>query len=229
MLVMTSRKAITQSFSPSFNYHKILGRHNEEAYDKSFRPGDQYALQNGSVTVAEIIEQRVGIDRCDCTTHTSFALALMETAKFDWRRTDSHEWEVGRWPGLRLTLLAQPEWGEYRPHFAICPFPRNGHDVPFILLMALGGRIESSFLHTGDASVTLFYLTIEQVRRDVTACAHRAFDLALRLQHPHLEARYVRECPKAASTLPCMKSMMEIQCRFMSPMSGFQPPIALTE
>src|SRR5262245_22095429 len=176
--------------------------------------------------MAEIIEQHVGIDRCEGALQTLFALTLMEQGKFEWRCRDGHEWEVGRWPGLRLTLLAQPEWGPHRPHFAICPFPGNGNEVPFILFMALGGRIESSYLHTGDASVTLLHLTIEQVRRDVAACAHRVFELAVTLQRPHLEARFAGWGRDVLTNLPCMKSLMKRQCSFIAPMSSFQHPLA---
>ena len=179
--------------------------------------------------MAENIEQRLGIDRCDGPLHTFFALALVEIAKFDWRGNDSHEWEVGRWPGLRLTLLAQPEWGPHRPHFAICPLPGNANEVPFILLMALGGQIESSYLNTGDASVTLLHLTTQQVRRDVAACAHRVFDLAVTLQCPQLEARYARWNRGNLPNLPCMKSSMKLQYPFTAPMSAFQQPLALIE
>jgi hypothetical protein len=136
--------------------------------------------------MAETTERRVGIERCEGALQTVFALTLMEQGKFEWRCAESHDWEIGRWPGLGLTLLAQPEWGPYRPHFSICPLPRNANEVPFILLLALGGTISNSYLNTGDASVTLLYLTITQVQRDVAACAHRVFDLAVRLQHPHL-------------------------------------------
>ena len=61
----------------------------------------------------ETIDQRLGIDRCEGALQTLFALTLMELAEFEWRRPERHGWEVGRWPGLRLTLLAQPESG---PH-----------------------------------------------------------------------------------------------------------------
>ena len=93
--------------------------------------------------MAETTHQRVGIDRCESPLQTFFALTLMELGKFEWRSPDSHEWEVGRWPGLGLTLLVQPEWGSFRPHFSICPLPRNTNDPSFILLLALGGWIES--------------------------------------------------------------------------------------
>jgi len=170
--------------------------------------------------MAETTEQRIGIDRCESAFQTLFGLTLMELGKFDWRGKDSHHWEVGRWPGLRLTLLAQPEWGPHRPHFAICPLPGDSNEVPFILLTALGGRIESAYPNTENTSVTLLHITIEQVQRDVTACAHRVFDLALRLQYPHLEARYVRFNRLGLPNLPCMRSLMKIQYHFTAPMSG---------
>jgi len=169
--------------------------------------------------MAETSEQRIGIDRCEGALQTLFALTLMELAKFEWRPQDGHEWEVGRWPGLRLTLLAQPEWGPHRPPLAICPPPRNGNEVPFILLIALRQGIDRSYSNT-DVPVSVFTLTAAEIRRDVRSCAHRVFDLAVRLQLRHLEARYVRLSRQAVPILPCMKSMMEISYRFTAPMSG---------
>jgi hypothetical protein len=44
----------------------------------------------GSVTVAETIVQRVGIDRCEGPLQTLFALTLIDLAAFEWRRPDGH-------------------------------------------------------------------------------------------------------------------------------------------
>ena len=170
--------------------------------------------------MAETSQQRIGIDRCEGALQTLFALTLMELAKFEWRPQDGHEWEVGRWPGFRLTLLAQPEWGPHRPPFAICPLPGNGNEVPFIVLIALGEGITSLSSDTGGTSVSIFPLTAVEIQRDVRSCAHRVFDLAVRLQLRHLEARYNRLRRQAVPTLPCMKAMMEISSRFTAPMSG---------
>ena len=179
--------------------------------------------------MADIIEPRLGIDRCDDPLHTFFALALIEQGKFEWRCPNSHEWEIGQWPGLGLTLLAQPQWGSYRPHFSICPVPTKGHEVPFILLLALGGRIETSCVDAGEDSVTLLYMARDNVRRDVAACAHRAFDHALNLQRIFLRARYGRLNGWTLPNLPCMKSLVELQRPFTAPMSDCQPPLRHTE
>ena len=162
------------------------------------RNSKQLAHRIGSVTMAETIEQRLGIDRCERPVEMLFALA-----EFKWCHDNDHEWEVGRWPGLRLTLLAQPEWGPHRPPFAICPLP--------------GSR---SYSDTRGASVSVFPLTATEIRRDVRSCAHRAFDLAVRLQLRHFEARYMKSNRRTLHNLPCMKSMMEIQYRFTAPMAG---------
>jgi hypothetical protein len=196
------------------HYQKVVGRHADEAYDKAF------TRKVSSSKMAEIIEQRVGIDRCEGTLQTFFALTLMEQGKFEWRSRDGHEWEVGRWPGLRLTLLAQPEWGPHRPALAICPLPGNGNEVPFILLITLQERIHTSYQETEGTAVTLFNITAVEVKRDVASCAYRAFDLAVRLQQPHLQARYTRLGRRTVPILPCMKSLMEIQYRFTAPMAG---------
>ena len=170
--------------------------------------------------MAETIEQRLGIDRCVRAVETLFALTLMDLADFKWGHQNGHEWEVGRWPGFRLTLLAQPQWGPHRPPLAICPLPGNGNEVPFIVLIALGEGITSLNSDTGGTSVSIFPLTAVEIQRDVRSCAHRVFDLAVRLQLRHLEARYTRLRRQAVPTLPCMKAMMEISSRFTAPMSG---------
>jgi hypothetical protein len=170
--------------------------------------------------MAATIEQRLGIDRCERPIEMLFALTLMELAEFKWSHDNGHEWEVGRWPGLRLTLLAQPEWGPHRPPFAICPLPGSGNEVPFIVLIALGEGITRSYSDTRGASVSVFPLTAAEIRRDVRSCAHRVFDLAVRLQLRHLEAKYARLGCQAMLILPCMKATMEIASPFTAPMSG---------
>lgn len=170
--------------------------------------------------MAEMIEQRVGIDRCEGPLQTLLALTLIDLGKFEWRSPDGHGWEVGRWPGLQLTLLAHPEWGPHGPSFAICPLPRNGTEVPFILLIALRQRIDSSYSDARGNSVTVFTLTTVEVQRDARSCAHRVFDLAIRLQHSHLEGRYARLNRRSLPNLPCMEYMMEIQSRFTAPMAA---------
>ena len=170
--------------------------------------------------MAETIEQRLGIDRCERAVETLFALTLMDLGDFKWCHQDGNEWEVGRWPGLRLTLLAQPQWGPHRHPFAICPLPGNGNEVPFIVLIASGEGKRSLYTDTGHTSVSIFPLTAVEIQRDVRSCAHRVFDLAVRLQLRHLEARYNRLRLQAVPVLPCMKAMMEISSRFTAPMSG---------
>ena len=170
--------------------------------------------------MAETIEQRLGIDRCERAVETLFALTLMDLADFKWCHQNGHKWEVGRWPGFRLTLLAQPQWGPHRPPFAICPLPGNGNEVPFIVLIVLGEGLTSLYADSGGTSVSIFPLTAVEIQRDVRSCAHRVFDLAVRLQLRHLEARYNRLRRQALPTLPCMKAILEISCRFTAPMSG---------
>ena len=171
--------------------------------------------------MADTIRQRVGIDRCEGSLQTLFALTLMDLAEFEWRRPDGHGWEVGRWPGLRLTLLAQPESGPHQAPFAICPLPGNDNVVPFILLISLRQTIPNSFSDTQGTSVSIFTLTPVQIQRDPRSCAHRVFDRAVQLQLRHVEARYARY-RQALPGLPCMKATMEIAARFTAPMSGME-------
>lgn len=175
--------------------------------------------------MADTIRQRVGIDRCEGSLQTLFALTLMDLAEFEWRRPDGHGWEVGRWPGLRLTLLAQPESGPHQAPFAICPLPGNDNVVPFILLISLRQAIPSSFSDTQGTSVSIFTLTPVQIQRDPRSCAHRVFDRAVQLQLRHVEARYARY-RQALPGLPCMKATMEIAARFTAPMSGMETGLA---
>ena len=167
--------------------------------------------------MAELIERFVGIDRCRRTLHTLFALELIELGKFEWRRRNDHEWEVGRWPGLELTLLAEPEWQSERAPFAICPFPGSDGSVAFILLIAFQHQRNTSYSIAGDTSVSVSTLTTVDVQRDVTICAHEVFDTAVWLQLPNLEARHMRLARRMLPKLPCMKSTMEMQYAFTAP------------
>ena len=171
--------------------------------------------------MAEVIEQLAGIDRCQRTLHTLFALELIELGKFEWRRRNDHEWEVGRWPGLELTLLAQAEWRSQRVPFAICPFPGNEGAVPFILLIAFQQSADTSCWPLSDTSVSVSTVTTVELQRDVRICAHQIFDAAVWLQLPHLEARHMRGSRRILSNLPCMKAMSEIQSRFTAPQAAF--------
>jgi hypothetical protein len=139
-----------------------------------------------------------------------FALTLMELAEFEWRRPERHGWEVGWWPGLRLTLLAQPESGPHRAPLAICPQHSDDNEVPFILLISLRHRVDSAAYTDGPStSVSIFTLTPMEIHRDVRSCAHRVFDRAVRLQLGHVGARYAR-FRQALPGLPCMKDTMAI-------------------
>ena len=120
--------------------------------------------------MAEIIEQFVGIERCQRSLHTLFALELIELGNFEWRRRNDHEWEVGRWPGLELTLLAQAEWRSQRVPFAICPFPGNDGAVPFILLIAFQQHEVTSCWTISDTSVSVSTGTAVVLQRDVSNC-----------------------------------------------------------
>jgi hypothetical protein len=169
--------------------------------------------------MTEIIDQRVGIDRCEGSLQTLFALTLMELGKFEWRRQECHGWEVGRWPGLGLSLLAQPESGPHRVPLAICPLPENDNEVPFILLISLRHTVDSAYSDSPSTSVSIFTLTPMEIHRDVRSCAHRVFDRAVRLQLGHVGARYAR-FRQALPGLPCMKATMEIASAFTAPMCG---------
>jgi hypothetical protein len=173
--------------------------------------------------MTETIDQRVGIDRCEGALQTLFALTLMELAEFEWRRPEGHGWEVGRWPGLRLTLLAQPESGPHRAPLAICPQPDNDNEVPFILLISLRHALDSACSDSPSTSVSIFTLTPMEIHRDVRSCAHRVFDRAVRLQLGQVGARYAR-FRQALPGLPCMKATMEIAAAFTAPMCGMMTP-----
>lgn len=182
--------------------------------------------------MAELIERAVGIDRCQRTLHTLLALELIELGKFEWRRRNDHEWEVGRWPGLELILLAQPEWRSKRAPFAICPFPGSDGEVAFILLIVFQHHVNTSYSITGDTYLSVSTLTTVDVQRDVTMCAHEVFDTAVWLQLLNLEARHTRLPRQFLPNLPCMKSMIEMQYPFTAPpapihLGGLSTPMAL--
>ena len=170
--------------------------------------------------MAETIEQLAGIDRCQGKLHLLFALTLMELARFEWRRANDHEWEVGRWPGLQLTLLAKPQYGQDRPPFAICPLPGKDGAVAFILLIAFTQDIERSHSAAVDTSVSISTVTMVEIQRDVRICAHQVFDTAVWLQLPRLEENYIRLSRPKLPKLPCMKLMVEKQYPLTAPASA---------
>ena len=171
--------------------------------------------------MTETIDQPAGIDRCQGILQTLFALTLMELGKFEWRSQNDHEWEVGRWSGLQLSLLANPEYGPHRPPFAICPLPGRDGGIPFILLITFTQYIEG-FYSVGDTSVSVSSLTTVEIQRDVRFCAHQVFDTAVWLQLPRLEKNYIRLSRPNLPKLPCMKSMMEKQYPVSAPASAIQ-------
>jgi hypothetical protein len=191
------------------------------------RRTDHTGHPNGHVSMAvETTDCGVGIHRCQGALQTFFALTLMELGKFEWRRPNSHEWEVGRWSGLRLTLLARPEWGPHRPEFAICPVPGDCEEVPFILLLSIKGRINNLVSEVQQTSVIPINLSVAELQRDVGCAAHRVFDVAIKLQRAQLETRYARWRQGALPNLPCMKSLMKLQRSYTAPMSGWSEPLS---
>ena len=52
--------------------------------------------------------EKKGIERCESPLEEKLANAFSTLSRFEWRKPDDHPWEVGRRPGLFLTLLARP-------------------------------------------------------------------------------------------------------------------------
>src|SRR5215471_19659108 len=82
-----------------------------------------------------------GIARCESPLEEKLAKAFSTLSRFEWRKSDDHYWEVGRWPGWGLTLLAQPEYGHYRADFGICTWVGIGEGAPpFIVIVEVDGH-----------------------------------------------------------------------------------------
>ncbi len=144
-----------------------------------------------------------GIDRCQSPLEHRLAKAFASVSRFDWRRTDDHRWEVGRWPGWFLVLLAQPEYDRYRADFGISTWvhPENGAP-PFIVIVEVDGhdfhertkeqarhdKSRDRFMTATEARV--FRFTGSEVYHDAEACAFEVFEYALKLQQKHLEEEF---------------------------------------
>lgn len=147
---------------------------------------------------------KVGADRCESPIEVmlcgAFAAAMPE---FDARSPSAHQWEVGRWPGWHLALLAQPIIGQFRADFAIMSvFPEDTERSPFALIVEADGhdfhertkeqarrdRSRDRFFAENDFHLLRF--TGSEIAADAHACAHQAMSLAIRLQGSNLNKRF---------------------------------------
>jgi hypothetical protein len=152
-------------------------------------------------------DSKLGIDRCGSPLEKNLARAFARLSRFEWRRPNDDPWEVGRWPGWFLVLLAQPYYGTYRPDFAISTWAYEDKDElapPFIVIVEVDGhdfhektkeqaerdKSRDRFMTTTDAKVLRF--TGREVFRDVDACADQAFEYIMRIQQDHLNLEVMK-------------------------------------
>lgn len=144
-----------------------------------------------------------GIDRCQSPLERQLAEAFAAALRFEWRRPNDHPWEVGRWPGWFLTLLAQPQYDRYRADFGICTWVYPENDVPpFIVVVEVDGhdfhektkeqaRYDKSrdrFMTATEARV--FRFTGSEVYRDAEACVLEVLEYVIGVQQRHLEEEF---------------------------------------
>jgi very-short-patch-repair endonuclease len=86
-------------------------------------------------------ENLVGLDLCQSPLERRLAEAFARVMRFEWRKPDDHRWEVGRWPGWFLTLLAQPSYDRYRADFGICTWVHpEGAVPPYVVIVEVDGH-----------------------------------------------------------------------------------------
>jgi very-short-patch-repair endonuclease len=148
-------------------------------------------------------DKRVGIERCESPLEEKLAHAFSKLARFEWRKPADHPWEVGRWPGWFLTLLAQPEYGPYRVDFGISTWVHDDNGPPpFIVIVEVDGhdyhertreqaeydKSRDRFMTATDARV--FRFTGREVWRDAEACAYEVLEYVIKIQQAHLDEEF---------------------------------------
>jgi very-short-patch-repair endonuclease len=148
-------------------------------------------------------ENLVGIDRCQSPLERQLAEAFASVMRFDWRKPEDHHWEVGRWPGWFLTLLAQPQYDRFRADFGICTWVHPEDGVPpFIVFVEVDGhdfhqrtkeqaqydKSRDRFMTATEAKV--FRFTGSEIYRDPEACALEVLEYVLKVQQQHLEEEF---------------------------------------
>jgi very-short-patch-repair endonuclease len=160
-------------------------------------------------------DKLVGIDRCQSPMERLLIDAFATVSRFEWRRGAEHRWEVGRWPGWFLSLLAQPQYDRYRPDFGICTWVYPEDEAPpFIVIVEVDGhdfhektkeqakrdKSRDRFMTATEARV--FHFTGSEVYRDAQACAVEAFEYVLKHQQRHLEEEFKKFIVANAAHLP---------------------------
>ncbi|MEP6943122.1 MAG: DUF559 domain-containing protein [Betaproteobacteria bacterium] len=144
-----------------------------------------------------------GIERCESPLERALAGAFATLARFEWRRPNDHRWEVGRWPGWFLTLLAQPALGPYRADFGISTWVHDDSSPPpLIVIVEVEGHLDHErtkdqaeydkscdrFMTSTDAKV--FRFTGHEVQRNAEACAHEVLEYVIRIQQQNLNEEF---------------------------------------
>ena len=146
-----------------------------------------------------------GIERCGSPLELELAKAFSRQARFQWRKPEDHPWEVGRWPGWFLTLLAQPHYDRYRPDFSISTWAHEDDDLlPFVVVVEVDGhdyhertkeqaeydKRRDRFMTSTEARV--FRFTGREVYRDADACACEILEYVIKVQQDHLDEDFIK-------------------------------------
>lgn len=146
----------------------------------------------------------LGLKRCESPIELQLAEALANLSRFEYRAPEHHEWEIGRWPGWWLTLLAQPQYGEYRFDLGICScFPDDLPQMPFVIGIEADGhefhektREQVARDKRRDRFVTategrLFRFSGSEIYKDAEACAYEVMTYAIGLQQANLKKHFL--------------------------------------
>lgn len=159
-------------------------------------------------------DSRCGIERLQSPLETKLAHAFAELSRFEWRRPDDHRWEVGRWPGWFLALLAQPQYERYRADFGISTWVHEDDaPPPFIVVIEVDGhdyhertkeqaerdKHRDRFMTATEARV--FRFTGREVWRDSIACAKEVLDYVVKVQERYLNQEFRKFIVKRAAAV----------------------------
>ena len=148
---------------------------------------------------------RRGIERCESPLEEKLAHGFANLAGFEWRRPEDDPWEVGRWPGWLLALLAQPQYGPYRADFGISTWVHEDNEpTPFNVIIEVDGHAyhertpeQAEYDKSRDRFMTatnanIFRFTGREVWRHAEACASEVLTYVTRIQQQHLEGKFLK-------------------------------------
>lgn len=148
-----------------------------------------------------------GIERCESPLEVELANAFARQSRWEWRRDEDAEYEVGNWPGWWIALLAQlpvpefPDGGGYRCDFVLSSFfpedTQDGGTTWFVVVEVDGHEFHERTKEQAEhdrsrdrwfakQQIHTLRFTGREVWRDPDKCAREALWFAIRIQEKRL-------------------------------------------